>query len=80
MSTLYTEEADVRTEMLRVTSDFQERLSTGSEQQAVDQGRQFVRQRKDYVHVRCGKQFPAACGEPLVTRVGLAFWAMPIAA
>ena len=83
----HAEEADLCAEMLGVASDFQECFGAGLEQYAVNhflvlQGdrRQFVRQRKNDVHIGRRQQFPAARIEPSISRVGLTLRTVPIAA
>ena len=83
----HAEEADVGAEMLRVGGDLQQGFGAGAEQQVVDgllvlqrQPRQLVRQREDDMKVVDRQQFLAASGQPLVASVGLALWAVPVAA
>jgi len=74
-------------EMPGIFSDFQKRLGTAPEQQAVDdlfvlqgQWRQFVRERENDVGIACGQQFGAARVKPAVARVTLTPRAMPVPA
>ena len=83
----HAEEADLGTKMPWITSDFQQGLRAGMEQQVVDQplvlqGKrcQFPRQSKHGMDVACGQKFPLTRLEPESARVALAPWAMPISA
>ena len=83
----HAEEADLSAEMLGIGGYLQQGGGAGAEQQIIDdplvlqrQPGKFVRQREDHVDVADGQQFFAASREPLVASVGLALWAMPVAA
>jgi len=78
---------DVCSQMLRVTSKFEQCRRTGLEQQIVKQplvlkgqSGEFVRQREDDVKVRDGQQLRPALGEPAGAGVPLAPGAVPVAA
>ncbi len=81
------EETDLSAEMPGIFSDFQKRLGTAPEQQAVDdlfvlqgQWRQFVRERENDVGIARGQQFGAARVKPAVACVTLTSRAMPVPA
>jgi len=83
----HTEETDIRAEMFRVASDFEQRLGTGAEEQTIDellvlkrQGGQKVRQREDNVGIARRQEFILPVRQPAFTRVALALWAMPVSA
>ena len=83
----HAEESDLGSEMARIASDLQQRLSAGVKQQVEDdllvlQGkrRQFARQGEDRVYVARRQQFSFPRLEPTQASVALAAWAMPIAA
>jgi len=83
----HVEKADPGAEVLGIGGDLQQRGGAGAEQQAVEnplvvecQWRQLMGQRENHMHVGNGQQFLAAGSEPLLPRVGLAFWAMTVAA
>jgi hypothetical protein len=81
------EEADVGAKMFRVSSDLHKRLGHSMEQQAVEFGLvledervQFMRQREHDMEVRDRQKFPLSGGDPTLTRLSLAFWAVAISA
>jgi hypothetical protein len=81
----HAENANLCTEMFWIGGDLQQRCGARSKQKRVEdflivkgQRRQLVREREDYVHVGDRQQFSSACREPLISRVGLALWAMPV--
>jgi hypothetical protein len=83
----YAEETNLRPEVFRIASDFEESLRAGSEQEIVDdllilqsQRGQRTREREDHMHVRCRKKFPATLFQPTIARPRLTLWAVPIAA
>src|SRR5690348_820794 len=83
----HAEEADFGAEVARVARHLKQRLSAGLQQQPIDhllveqcQGRQFMRQRKHYMHVTHRQEFGTACFDPSVTGVGLTLRAMAVAA
>src|SRR5256885_642291 len=78
------EEPDLGAEMFGIGSDFHQSRGAGAKQKVVDdllvlerQPRQFVRDRKDHMHVLHGQQFFAAIDKPLVAGIGLALGTMP---
>ena len=83
----HTEEADIGAEMFGITSDFQQGLGAGAEQETIERllilqrqrGKQ-MRQREDNVDVGRGQQLLVAVREPTRTCVALALWAMPVPA
>jgi hypothetical protein len=81
------QEADLRTEVFRIGGDFQQCCGTGVEQELEqdflvlpDERNQRVWHAEDQVVIVDRLQLLLACGQPLVTSVGLALWAMAIAA
>src|SRR5580658_2198199 len=81
------EESDLGAEMFGIGSDLQQSRGAGAEQKVIDdllvlqrQPREFVRDRKNNMHVLHGQQFFAAFGNPLVASIGLALGTMPGAA
>src|SRR5229473_149997 len=67
----HAEEANFRTEVSRVASDFQKCFGTGTEQEIVEdtlvlqnQWRQPVGQREDDVHVACREEFSSTRSDP----------------
>jgi hypothetical protein len=83
----HAEEADLCAEMFRITSDLDQRRSGGTEEQVVYgflvlecKRRQETRECENDMNVARGKQFLTTRLDPTFPGVGLAFWAMPIAA
>src|SRR5271166_1768946 len=83
----HAEEADLGAETARGARDFEQGFGAGTKQQVVDEllvlqreWRQFMWQREDHMHVARRQKFPAARGEPLVPRVGLALGAVSVSA
>ena len=81
------EEADLRTQMMRIAGHLQQRLRTGMKEQVEDhflvlQGQrcQFAWQGEYRVDVASGQEFPFPRREPAQASVALAPRAMPIAA
>src|SRR5215831_5104293 len=79
------EKADLSAEALGVGGYFDQSLGTAAEQQSIEeslvlqsQGRQLVGESEDHMGVASGQQFGAACVEPLVARLTLAFRAVPV--
>jgi len=79
--------ANVRSQVLRIGGDFQERPGGRTKQDAVDhtfvlqcQRSQFMRQREHHVEVRYGKQFAFAFLQPDSPGHRLALGAVPVAA
>ena len=78
------EEADLRAQMSGIGRDLQQSRGAGTEQKVKDdflvlqsQPREFVRNRKNHMHVFNGQQFFTAVGEPSIAGVGLALRTMP---
>ena len=84
----HAEEADLRAEMLGIGGNLQQGRGAGAEQQVVDDSscsaepasESSCGKREDDMDVRTGSSSLAAIGEPLVASVGLALWAMAVAA
>ena len=83
----HAEESDIRSQMLRVASQFEHRRGAGAEEQIVEQplvledkSRERVGQSEDDVEVRNGQQFSPARRQPPGARVALALGTVPIAA
>ena len=83
----HAEQTDIGSKVLRVASDFEQRGSTGTEEQIVEQARmsltewvQRMRQSKDDMEVGHGKQVLLTSCEPVLARLGLALRAVPVAA
>ena len=83
----HAEEANFRTEVSRVASDFQKCFGTGTEQEIVEhtlvlqnQWRQPVGQREDDVQVACREQFSSTRSDPPFSSARLTLWAVPISA
>ena len=81
------EQADVSTEMLRVTSDFEQRGSAGTEEQIVEQPLvlqhkrgHLMRQREDEMEIGRGQQLGRTRDKPSVACVRLALGTVPVAA
>src|SRR5258708_17460615 len=81
------EEADFRTEVTRVASDFEKCLGTGAEQQIVDdflvlqsQCRELRRKCEDHMDVARREKFSLPCGDPAFPGRGLTLRAVSIAA
>ena len=82
----HAEEADLRTEVSRITCDLKQRGGTGTEQQAIDQPlvlqckrSQFTRHGKNRMDVAGRQQLPFALLEPADAGVSLAPGAVPVA-
>jgi hypothetical protein len=82
-----TEEADLGAEMPGIGGDLDQCLSTGAEQQSIDQffvlqsqRRQLMGKREDDMRVRRCEQFAASRGQPTVTRLALTLGAVPVPA
>ena len=78
---------DVCSQMLRVTSEFEQRCGTGSEQQIVkqplvlqDERGEFVRQSEDEMEVRDRQQLSPALGQPAGACGPLTSGAVPVTA
>jgi len=83
----HTEETDLGTEMPGITSDLEQGLSAGMEEQVVNKPLvlqrkrgQLPRQRENCMHVASGQQFPLTRLEPAHACLALASWEMPIPA
>ena len=83
----HAEEANFRTEVSRVASDFQKCFGTGAEQEIVEdtlvlqnQWRQPVGQREDDVQVACREEFFSTRSDPPFSSARLTLWAVPISA
>ena len=83
----HAEETDLGTEMPWITSDFKQGLSTGVQEQVVDESlvlqckrSQFPGQSKDSMDVASGQKLPFARLKPASARVALAARAMSISA
>ena len=81
------EEADLRAKVLRVSSDLSERLRYSTEQQTVEfdlvfqhKRVQLARQGEHDMEVRDRQKFALSGGNPTLTRLSLAFWAVAIPA
>src|SRR5436305_6682426 len=81
------EEADLCTEVPRVSRYFEQCFCHGTKQQVVQQGRialtqpvQLMRQCEDHMKVRQAEYLLFPAGEPLLTRLRLTFWAVPVPA
>ena len=73
------EKSDLRAQVLWISCDLQQRCGAGTEQKVIDdllvvqsQPREFVRNRKDHMHVFNRQQFFVAIGEPRIAGIGLA--------
>src|SRR4051812_15107263 len=83
----HAEKADLRSEVFRISGDFDQRFSAGPEQKVVEsllvlqcQRGQIVRKRENYMKVRNFKQVFSAFSQPLLAGVGLTLRAVPIPA
>lgn len=83
----HAEKTDIRSQVLRIASQFEHGRGTGAVEQIVEQplvlqckSGEFMRQREDDVEVRNGQQFSRARRQPFCTRVPLALGAVPVAA
>jgi hypothetical protein len=83
----HAEESDIRSEVLRIASQFEHRRGAGAVEQIVEQplvlkgkSGERVRQSEDNVEVRHGQQFSRTRRQPLGARVALALGTVPIAA
>ena len=81
----HTQQADRRTEMLRIGGDLEQRGGAGAEEQIVDDAlvlqrepRELVRQREDDMVVPDGQELLLPCGQPPVAGVGQALRTVPI--
>src|SRR5258708_16155154 len=86
-SVQHAEEANLRTEMSRIASDFEKGFRTGAKQEIVDellilQGQwcQLARQREDHMDVACREKLLATRCEPAVARPCLTLRTVPVAA
>jgi hypothetical protein len=80
------EEADIRSEPLRIPGDFYQGGGAGAEQKVIHnplvlqrQGREFVRQREDDMRVGSGQQIARTGLDPAVSGIGLTPWTVAIA-
>src|SRR5260370_39152672 len=83
----HAEEADLRTEMSRIASDFEKGFRTGAKQKVVNdllvlqrQWCQLTRQGEDHMDVACREKPLATRCEPAVASPGLTLRAVPVAA
>jgi len=83
----HAEKADVGAEMFGIGGYGLEGLCASVKQQIVEQffvlqgqGGEFPRHREDHMNVGRGQKLLAACFQPALPSMGLALWAMPIAA
>src|ERR1700679_3479800 len=83
----HAEEADLGAEMPGIGCNLEQRGGAGAKQKVVEnllvvkrQRRQKMRKREDHVDIRHGQEFRIACGEPLVTGVGLTLGTVTITA
>src|SRR5215472_7649821 len=83
----HAEEADVRTEMLRIACDFQKGFCTGAKQEIVEdllvlqhQRSQVTRKRENHMDVTGRKKFPTTLFQPTFPSTCLTFRAMAISA
>ena len=83
----YTEETDLRTEVLRVTSDFEKGFCTGTKQKIVDnlfvlqhQWGQVAGQGEDHVQIARGEQFSLTRSDPAFPCGSLTLRAVSISA
>ena len=81
----YAEKTDLRTEVFRVTSDFEKGFRTGAEQEIVNdllvlqhQRSQATGQGEDHVQVARGEQFSLTRSDPAFPSSRLALRAVPI--
>ena len=82
-----TEETDLLSQLLRIFGHFEQRFSARPEQKIIDcflvlggrRGKSAV-QREHHVRVLDEQQFPGACSDPAVARLGLAAPAMAVTA
>jgi hypothetical protein len=81
----HTEKADLRSQVLRIGGNLDQRFSACPEQKVVEsllvlqcQRGQVVRNRENYMKVRNFKQVFSAFSQPLLAGVGLTLRAVPI--
>src|ERR1017187_5799523 len=81
------EEHDLRAAVIRITGQFEQRSSTGAEEQIIEQALvleeesgELVGQGEDDVEVGHGQKLRRTRGQPPGTRVALAPGAVPVAA
>src|SRR5258708_33833554 len=81
------EEADFRSEVSRIASDFEKSFRTGAEQQIVDdflvlqnQWSELRRKREDHMDVARREKFSLPCGDPAFAGRGLTLRAVPVSA
>ena len=81
------EDADLRAQVLGIGRNFQQGGGAGREQEMVRLTGVVLRQEvelvgngEDHVKIRGSQQFLFPCCQPALTRLGLALWAVPVAA
>src|SRR6266699_993865 len=81
------EEADVRSQVARISGYLEQGLGTGAEQEVIEdllvlqrQWGELVRQSKDHVDIGDGQKFTLPSHNPLVASATLTLWAMAITA
>lgn len=83
----HAEETDLGSQSLRIACNLQQRFRTQAKEQIVhhalvlqSQRRQFMRERKNNMHIACRQKLTLACRQPAVASVRLALGAVPVSA